>query len=210
MVTNAVEVLRPLLLLLQRHLAGYVRAALRRRHETAFVVCLPVDHVSNSLYSCFAARRFTLCPSVNAISHIEICVHRSCCRPAAEKPAHDLQPHSRSEARDDPHRRVAARHARIPVSATRVRPSTAITRVPAGACASDRTAHRRQSVMTTRDVSVDQLRDENSRLRRQLVRLRAANEELSEDNGHLRGSAICWRKLYEAALQSLGDLRPRA
>ena len=64
--------------------------------------------------------------------------------------------------------------------------------------------------MTTRDVSVDQLRDENARLRRQLVRLRSANEELSEDNGHLRGSAICWRKLYEAALQSLGDLRPRA
>jgi hypothetical protein len=64
------------------------------------------------------------------------------------------------------------------------------------------------SITGTRDLSDEQLRDENARLRRQLVRLRAANEELTEDNGHLRGSAICWRKLYEAALQSLSLLPP--
>lgn len=65
------------------------------------------------------------------------------------------------------------------------------------------------SIAGTRDRSDDQLRDENARLRKQLVRLRAANEQLSEDNGHLRGSAICWRKLYEAALQSLGAVQPK-
>ena len=62
------------------------------------------------------------------------------------------------------------------------------------------------SITGSRELSDDELRDENARLRRQLARLRAANEELSEDNAHLRGSAICWRKLYEAALQALNGL----
>jgi len=64
------------------------------------------------------------------------------------------------------------------------------------------------SIAGTRDLTDDELRDENTRLRRQLARLRAANEELSADNAHLRGSAICWRKLYEAALQALNGLPP--
>jgi FtsZ-binding cell division protein ZapB len=64
------------------------------------------------------------------------------------------------------------------------------------------------SIAGTGDLSDDELRDENARLRRQLARLRTANEELSEDNAHLRGSAICWRTLYEAALQSLNGLSP--
>ena len=62
------------------------------------------------------------------------------------------------------------------------------------------------SIAGSRDLSDDELRDENARLRRRLARLRTANEELSEDNAHLRGSAIYWRKLYEAALQALNGM----
>lgn len=61
-----------------------------------------------------------------------------------------------------------------------------------------------------RDPRLDQLRAENAGLRKQLARLRAASDELREDNEHLRGSAICWRKLYEAALQSLSELQTHA
>ena len=66
------------------------------------------------------------------------------------------------------------------------------------------------SIAGNRDLRVDQLRAENARLRKQLVHLHAANEALRDDNAHLRGSAICWRRLYEAALQSLDELRLRS